>query len=219
MRCIKGSEPRIGVCALNPHAGEGGLFGREESLVITPAIKRATDEGIRVEGPVAADAIMVQARDGRFDGLVAMYHDQDISPLSSSGCTALSILQRAFRSYERVLLTVPLLTLPVSVGQIRAVLSRRFAWPPCFPKIVRASQPENANSRLRLKNFLWTAVNPLKSVHDALIRAYPTTTPLPFGGRGAGGEGGLNRHWFSRSTPTMACAHPNHLAEGEGTLG
>jgi len=76
MRCIKGSEPRIGVCALNPHAGEGGLFGREESLVITPAIKRATDEGIRVEGPVAADAIMVQARDGRFDGLVAMYHDQ-----------------------------------------------------------------------------------------------------------------------------------------------
>ena len=76
MRCIKGSEPRIGVCALNPHAGEGGLFGKEESLIITPAIKRASEEGVRVEGPVAADAIMVQARDGRFDGLVAMYHDQ-----------------------------------------------------------------------------------------------------------------------------------------------
>lgn len=76
MTRIKGSEPRIGVCALNPHAGEGGLFGKEEILVITPAIKRAADEGIRVEGPVSADAIMVQARDGRFDGLVAMYHDQ-----------------------------------------------------------------------------------------------------------------------------------------------
>lgn len=76
MKCIKGSEPRIGVCALNPHAGEGGLFGKEESLIITPAIKRASEEGVRVEGPVAADAIMVQARDGRFDGLVAMYHDQ-----------------------------------------------------------------------------------------------------------------------------------------------
>lgn len=76
MRCIKGSEPRIGVCALNPHAGEGGLFGKEESLVITPAIKRASEEGSRVEGPVSADAIMVQARDGRFDGVVAMYHDQ-----------------------------------------------------------------------------------------------------------------------------------------------
>ncbi|MGQ9503786.1 MAG: 4-hydroxythreonine-4-phosphate dehydrogenase PdxA [Thermogutta sp.] len=76
MRRIKGSQPRIGVCALNPHAGEGGLFGREESLVITPAVKRAMDEGSHVEGPVAADAIIVQARDGRFDGLVAMYHDQ-----------------------------------------------------------------------------------------------------------------------------------------------
>ncbi|GIX02939.1 MAG: 4-hydroxythreonine-4-phosphate dehydrogenase [Thermogutta sp.] len=75
-RCLKNGPPRIGVCALNPHAGENGLFGNEENLLITPAVRRAQDEGLPVEGPVAADALMVQARDGRFDGVVAMYHDQ-----------------------------------------------------------------------------------------------------------------------------------------------
>lgn len=74
--CLKNGAPRIGVCALNPHAGENGLFGNEEALLITPAVRRAQDEGLLVEGPVAADALMVQARDGRFDGIVAMYHDQ-----------------------------------------------------------------------------------------------------------------------------------------------
>lgn len=69
-------RPRIGVCALNPHSGEGGLFGEEERTIIRPAVERGIAEGLRLEGPLATDTLMVQARDGRFDAVVAMYHDQ-----------------------------------------------------------------------------------------------------------------------------------------------
>ena len=68
--------PRIGVCALNPHAGEEGLFGDEESRVIAPAVQQARREGIDASGPWPADTLMVRARDGEFDAIVAMLHDQ-----------------------------------------------------------------------------------------------------------------------------------------------
>jgi 4-hydroxythreonine-4-phosphate dehydrogenase len=70
------ARPRIGVCSLNPHGGEGGMFGDEERLVIRPAVERGRAEGLRLEGPLPTDTLMVQARDGRFDAVVAMYHDQ-----------------------------------------------------------------------------------------------------------------------------------------------
>jgi len=70
------SRPRIGVCALNPHGGEGGLFGDEEISIIRPAVERGLAEGLRLEGPLPADTLMVHARDGKFDAVVAMYHDQ-----------------------------------------------------------------------------------------------------------------------------------------------
>jgi 4-phospho-D-threonate 3-dehydrogenase / 4-phospho-D-erythronate 3-dehydrogenase len=76
MRKLMGAAPRIGICALNPHAGEGGLFGDEERLIIIPAVERCRAEGLRVEGPFPSDTLMVQARDGAFDAVVAMYHDQ-----------------------------------------------------------------------------------------------------------------------------------------------
>ncbi|MBW3542829.1 MAG: 4-hydroxythreonine-4-phosphate dehydrogenase PdxA [Planctomycetes bacterium] len=76
-------DPRIGVCALNPHAGEEGLFGDEESQIIRPAVERAAREltngaraGVSVEGPLPADTLFRRAVDGEFDGVVAMYHDQ-----------------------------------------------------------------------------------------------------------------------------------------------
>jgi 4-phospho-D-threonate 3-dehydrogenase / 4-phospho-D-erythronate 3-dehydrogenase len=69
-------RPRIGVCALNPHAGEGGLFGEEERTIIRPAVERGLAEGLRLEGPLPTDTLMVRARNGRFDAVVAMYHDQ-----------------------------------------------------------------------------------------------------------------------------------------------
>jgi 4-phospho-D-threonate 3-dehydrogenase / 4-phospho-D-erythronate 3-dehydrogenase len=69
-------RPRIGVCSLNPHGGEGGLFGEEERTIIQPAVKRGQAEGLRLEGPLPTDTLMVRARDGHFDAVVAMYHDQ-----------------------------------------------------------------------------------------------------------------------------------------------
>jgi 4-phospho-D-threonate 3-dehydrogenase / 4-phospho-D-erythronate 3-dehydrogenase len=75
-RFLTPSSPRIGVCSLNPHGGEGGLFGDEELRIIRPAVERGLAEGLRLEGPLPTDTLMVQARDGKFDAVVAMYHDQ-----------------------------------------------------------------------------------------------------------------------------------------------
>jgi 4-phospho-D-threonate 3-dehydrogenase / 4-phospho-D-erythronate 3-dehydrogenase len=76
MTRLKGSRPKIGICALNPHGGEGGLFGDEEKTIIQPAVERGLREGLHLEGPLPTDTLMVHARDGRFDAVVAMYHDQ-----------------------------------------------------------------------------------------------------------------------------------------------
>jgi 4-hydroxythreonine-4-phosphate dehydrogenase len=76
MTVINGVPPRIGVCALNPHAGEEGLFGDEERRIIAPAVVEAKKAGLTIEGPLPADTLMVRARDGDFDAIVAMYHDQ-----------------------------------------------------------------------------------------------------------------------------------------------
>ncbi len=71
-----GISPRIGVCALNPHAGEHGLFGDEEATTIEPAVRSSRSVGINVSGPIPADALLRRAVAGEFDGVVAMYHDQ-----------------------------------------------------------------------------------------------------------------------------------------------
>jgi len=70
------AKPRIGVCALNPHAGEGGLFGREDVDIVAPAIEAARAKGMAIEGPVPGDTVYVKALAGQFDAVVAMYHDQ-----------------------------------------------------------------------------------------------------------------------------------------------
>jgi len=69
-------SPRVGVCALNPHGGESGLFGDEESRLIAPAVQLARRNGIDATGPIPADALLRRAVYGEFDGVVAMYHDQ-----------------------------------------------------------------------------------------------------------------------------------------------
>ena len=69
-------SPRVGVCALNPHAGEEGLFGDEESTIIAPAVQAARNLGINATGPIPADALLRRAVYGEFDGVAAMYHDQ-----------------------------------------------------------------------------------------------------------------------------------------------
>jgi len=75
------STPRIAVAALNPHAGEGGIFGQEEAEVIVPAIKRAKAMGIKVFGPLPSDTLFHYAVQGFYDVVVCMYHDQALIPL------------------------------------------------------------------------------------------------------------------------------------------
>ncbi|MCU0761702.1 MAG: 4-hydroxythreonine-4-phosphate dehydrogenase PdxA [Hydrogenophaga sp.] len=78
--------PSIAVAGLNPHAGEGGLFGREELDVIAPAIERARQRGmVNVSGPHAPDTVFMRARQGAFDVVVAMYHDQGLIPVKLLG--------------------------------------------------------------------------------------------------------------------------------------
>ncbi|MFG0258331.1 MAG: 4-hydroxythreonine-4-phosphate dehydrogenase PdxA [Phycisphaerales bacterium JB043] len=74
-------RPRVAVCGLNPHAGEGGLFGDEEERLIVPAIRLARDAGIDAHGPYPSDTIFNSALDGKFDLVVAMYHDQGLIPI------------------------------------------------------------------------------------------------------------------------------------------
>jgi 4-hydroxythreonine-4-phosphate dehydrogenase len=73
---LLGRAPRLGVAALNPHASDGGLFGQEEALIIRPAVEQSRRQGIDVTGPWACDTLFVRAKDGAFDGIIAMYHDQ-----------------------------------------------------------------------------------------------------------------------------------------------
>lgn len=82
-------NPRIGVCAINPHAGEGGLFGYgEEAEKIEPAIREVQARGWRVEGPLPADSLFYRAGRGDFDIVVAMYHDQGHGPIKVMGLEA-----------------------------------------------------------------------------------------------------------------------------------
>jgi 4-hydroxythreonine-4-phosphate dehydrogenase len=74
-------EPRIAVCGLNPHAGEGGRFGDEEERVIRPAVDQVRGDGIDARGPFAADSLFARAVRGEFDAVVGMYHDQALAPL------------------------------------------------------------------------------------------------------------------------------------------
>ena len=76
LRLMGIEKPRLAVCGLNPHAGEGGLFGHEDDAFIRPAIEDARNDGIDVTGPEPGDTVFNRARNGTFDGVVAMYHDQ-----------------------------------------------------------------------------------------------------------------------------------------------
>ncbi len=90
LSAVLGRRPRIGVAGLNPHAGEGGLFGREELDFIMPAVRAAQSDGIEAVGPFAPDTVFMRARStsghrGEFDVVVAMYHDQGLIPVKYLG--------------------------------------------------------------------------------------------------------------------------------------
>lgn len=79
------AQPRVAVAGVNPHAGEGGLFGQEDLDIIAPAIEAARAEGIDASGPWPGDTVFMQARQGRFDIVVAQYHDQGLIPVKYLG--------------------------------------------------------------------------------------------------------------------------------------
>jgi 4-hydroxythreonine-4-phosphate dehydrogenase len=81
MRALGFDPPRIAVAGLNPHSGEGGLFGDEEQRIIKPAVDQSKNEGIDVSGPFPPDTVFHQAYRGKFHVVVCMYHDQGLIPL------------------------------------------------------------------------------------------------------------------------------------------
>ncbi|MDR1631967.1 MAG: 4-hydroxythreonine-4-phosphate dehydrogenase PdxA [Dysgonamonadaceae bacterium] len=78
-------NPRIGVAGLNPHAGDGGLFGNEDKGIIEPAVQKAVAKGYNAEGPIPSDTLFPKAIQGKYDGCVAMYHDQGHIPFKLVG--------------------------------------------------------------------------------------------------------------------------------------
>jgi len=79
------SEPRIGVAGLNPHCGEGGMFGHEDDREIRPAVEHARRKGKHVEGPIPADTVFSKMKGGMYDAVVVMYHDQGHIPMKFLG--------------------------------------------------------------------------------------------------------------------------------------
>lgn len=74
-------NPKIAVCGLNPHCGDGGIFGDEETKIILPAVESMKRQGVDISGPFSADALFPRARSGEYDVVVAMYHDQGMIPV------------------------------------------------------------------------------------------------------------------------------------------
>ncbi len=89
LQALELGRRKIAIAALNPHAGEGGLFGREDDEVSAPTIARAVADGFDVVGPVPGDTVFVKLRAGQYDAVVAMYHDQGHIPSSCSASTSI----------------------------------------------------------------------------------------------------------------------------------
>jgi 4-hydroxythreonine-4-phosphate dehydrogenase len=85
LSALLGRRPRLAVAAVNPHGGEGGLFGDEETRFVAPAVARLAAAGLDVSGPLPADTLFVRALAGEFDGVVALYHDQGHIPVKLIG--------------------------------------------------------------------------------------------------------------------------------------
>jgi 4-hydroxy-L-threonine phosphate dehydrogenase PdxA len=112
-------NPRIGVAALNPHAGENGQFGDEEQRIISPAILLAQEQGINCLGPFSADTLFLRATRGEFDGVVAMYHDQGMIPVKLL----------AFREAVNITIGIPIIRTSPAHGTAFDIAGRNLADP------------------------------------------------------------------------------------------
>ncbi len=119
--------PRLGVCGLNPHAGEAGRFGHEEREIIAPAIEQAKAEGICAFGPLAPDTAFHQALRGRYDLVVAMYHDQGL----------IAVKTVAFEESVNVTLGLPVVRTSVDHGTAYDIAGRGEADPTSMKQAIR----------------------------------------------------------------------------------
>lgn len=127
LKKYEGKKPVIGVCSLNPHAGDGGIFGGEEKSEILPAIEEAVKKGIKALGPLSADTIFTKAVRGEFDAVVAMYHDQGMGPLKL----------HCFGSGVNVSLGLPIIRTSVDHGTAFDIAGRGNADPASLIEAIR----------------------------------------------------------------------------------
>jgi len=120
-------RPRLGVCGLNPHAGEQGRFGTEERDTIEPAIEAARAAGIQAVGPLPPDAAFHEALGGRFDLVVAMYHDQGL----------IAVKTIAFEESVNITLGLPIVRTSVDHGTAYDIAGRGEADPTSMKAAIR----------------------------------------------------------------------------------
>jgi 4-hydroxythreonine-4-phosphate dehydrogenase len=113
------ASPRIALAGLNPHAGEHGLIGVEEDLVLRPAVEACRARGILIEGPLPADTVFVRAMRGEFDAVIACYHDQGLIPVKLV----------AFGEAVNVTLGLPIIRTSVDHGTAFDIAGRGLADP------------------------------------------------------------------------------------------
>jgi 4-hydroxythreonine-4-phosphate dehydrogenase len=129
--------PRLAVCGLNPHAGEGGRFGDEEERIIRPALEAARGRGIQAEGPFSADTVFRRALRGEFDAVLGMYHDQALGPLKV----------HAFGRAVNVTLGLPILRTSVDHGTAFDIAGQGVAEPGSMIEAIRVATDLVRNQR------------------------------------------------------------------------
>jgi len=134
-------QPKIAVAALNPHAGEAGQFGDEEKRIISPAILMAQEAGIDVEGPFPADTLFYQALSGKWDAIVAMYHDQGLIPVKLL----------AFEKAVNITLGLPIIRTSVDHGTAFEIVGKNIANPQSMKAAIRMACAL-AEKKLKIKN-------------------------------------------------------------------
>jgi 4-hydroxythreonine-4-phosphate dehydrogenase len=140
------SNPKIGVAALNPHAGEDGQFGDEEQRIISPAILLAQEQSINCQGPFPADTLFLRAARGEFDGVVAMYHDQGMIPVKLL----------AFDEAVNVTIGIPIIRTSPAHGTAFDIAGQNLANPAGMKSAIRTAiqmAQTKKNSELRNANL------------------------------------------------------------------
>jgi len=139
-------SPKIGVAALNPHAGENGQFGDEEQRIISPAILLAQEQGINCSGPFPADTLFLRAVQGEFDGVVAMYHDQGMIPVKLL----------AFEDAVNVTIGIPIVRTSPAHGTAFDIVGRNIANPSGMKSAIKTAiqmATTKKNLELRTENL------------------------------------------------------------------